>query len=261
MRGSELRYRSHKWKRYWMSWAVRRAARVIAVSQGLGDLAIDLGANPAYVKVIPNGVQEEVFRPRDRAEARSKYGIPEHDRVVLCAGYLAQLKGHHIAIAAARTLIEQGFPVRLMIAGGTGRSGRYASALRAQVVGADLEQHVHFIGEVSQATLAELMSAADVFCMASSSEGWPNVVNEALACGTPVVATDVGAVRHMLPSDRYGYIIPVEDVSALAEALKKALERQWDVTAISGWGRSRSWDQVAEEVVQQALEVVGREID
>ena len=48
------------------------------------------------------------------------------------------------------------------------------------------------------------MSAADVFCLASSTEGWPNVVNEALACGTPVVATDVGAVRQMIVSDQYG---------------------------------------------------------
>jgi glycosyltransferase involved in cell wall biosynthesis len=77
------------------------------------------------------------------------------------------------------------------------------------------------------------------------------VVNEALACGTPVVATDVGAVRQMVVSSRYGYVVPVHDGEALAEALGAALAGRWDHEAISDWGRSRSWGQVAEEVLEQ----------
>ena len=72
---------------------------------------------------------------------------------------------------------------RLMIAGGIGRSGRYAESLRRLVAANGLGDRVTFLGEVTQEGLAELMSAADVFCLASSTEGWPNVVNEALACG------------------------------------------------------------------------------
>jgi glycosyltransferase involved in cell wall biosynthesis len=109
---------------------------------------------------------------------------------------------------------------------------------------------------VTQDALAELMSAADVFCLASSTEGWPNVVNEALACGTPVVATDVGAVRQMIDSDRYGSVVPVRDGEALAEALRAALTGRWDHEAISARGRSRSWSLVAEEVLEQMRAVL-----
>jgi glycosyltransferase involved in cell wall biosynthesis len=100
------------------------------------------------------------------------------------------------------------------------------------------------------------MSAADVFCLASSTEGWPNVVNEALACGTPVIATDVGAVRQMIVSERYGSVVPVDDGEALTEALRMALTREWDQEAISAWGRSRSWAQAADEVLDEMREVL-----
>lgn len=256
MRGSELRYRRQKWKCFWMGWALRRAGRVITVSSGLRDLAIALGADPACVKVIPNGINANVFFRRDKAACRHKHDISARHGVILCAGDLAELKGHHRVIRALKTLVDGGLQARLLIVGGVGRSGRYAETLRSLMVECGLQENIRFTGEVKQEALAELMCAADVFCMASSSEGWPNVVNEALACGTPVVATDVGAVRQMIVSDRYGLIVPVEDARALAGALTFALTHDWQHQAISDWGGSRSWDHVAAEVLVQAREVV-----
>ncbi len=197
IRGSELRYRRHRSKRFWMSWALRRADRVIAVSDGLRELAIALGAEPQRVKTVPNGIDGDVFFRRDRRACRSSHGIAAAERIIFSAGDLAELKGHHRVIAAVKSLNGRGVRARLLIAGGVGRSGRYAEALRRQVKADGLGDQVAFLGEVTQEALAELMSAADVFCLASSTEGWPNVVNEALACGTPVVATDVGAVRQI----------------------------------------------------------------
>jgi teichuronic acid biosynthesis glycosyltransferase TuaC len=257
MRGSELRYRKQKIKSFWMGWALRRADRVITVSGGLRDLAIDLGVNPGRVKVIPNGINGDVFFPRDRAACRHRHAIPADDGIILCAGDLAELKGHHRVIRALKTLVDAGLPARLLVVGGVGRSGRFANTLRNLVVECGLQERVRFLGEVQQETLAELMCAGDVFCMASSSEGWPNVVNEALACGTPVVATDVGAVRQMIVCERYGSIVPLGDAHALADALTSALTHGWDRQAISDWGGSRSWRQVAAEVLEQAREIVG----
>ena len=255
IRGSELRYRHQRSKRFWMSWALRRADRVIAVSDGLGQLAVDLGVDPRRVKIVPNGINAEVFYRRDRLQCRVSHGIAVAERIILSAGDLAELKGHHRVIAAITALNRSGVRARLLIAGGLGRSGRYAETLRQQVIASGLEDQVAFLGEVTQDELAELMCAADVFCLASSTEGWPNVVNEALACGTPVVATDVGAVRQMIVSDQYGHVVPVHDGDALAEALRSAVTGQWDHETISARGRSRSWNQVAEDVLEQMVAV------
>jgi len=252
MRGCELRYQYHPLKRHWMACAIRRARRVITVSNGLRALAIELGANPAAVRTVPNGINEKTFFRRDRVACRRAHQIPEEALVILSAGDLARIKGHHHVIEAVRSLVDGGMPARLLIAGGLGRSGQYAATLRARVKELGLEDRVRFIGMAAQNTLAELMSAADVFCLASSSEGWPNVVHEALACGTPVVATDVGAVKQMLPSPRLGTIVSAGDGFALTAALREALTRGWDSSLISSWGRSRSWDQVAKEVLEEA---------
>ena len=100
IRGSELRYRRHPFRRFWMSWSLRRADGVIAVSDGLRELAIDLGVDPRRVRTVPNGIDATLFFRRDRLACRARHGISEKDRVILSAGDLAELKGHHRIIAA-----------------------------------------------------------------------------------------------------------------------------------------------------------------
>jgi glycosyltransferase involved in cell wall biosynthesis len=95
-----------------------------------------------------------------------------------------------------------------------------------------------------------MMTAADVFCLASSREGWPNVVNEALACATPVVTTDVGGAPDMVPGEEYGFVVPAGDGEALGAALRRALTKDWDRKAIAAWGGSRSWSNVAAETFE-----------
>src|SRR5207244_3701 len=87
-------------------------------------------------------------------------------------------------------------------------------------------------------------------------EGWPNVVQEAMGCGTPVVATQVGAIPELIPSSRYGITVPPNDVAALARALAQSFQIKWDHAAISAWAQSRSWEEVATEVLEQMRQVI-----
>jgi glycosyltransferase involved in cell wall biosynthesis len=256
LRGSEVLHAKYDLRRLALRIAFRRANRIITVSERLRQFAITLGAEPGRVKTIPNGVDAARFFVRPSLECRKKHGLPLDRKIVLSAGHLIELKGHHHAVRALRSLREQGVNADLVIVGGPGEVQSYEREIRRTISDSGLQDHVYLRGEVPQEVLAELMAAADVFCLASSREGWPNVVNESLACGLPVVAANVGAVPEMIPSPLYGLIVPANDVPALGRALREALAREWDRLAIAAWGQSRSWQHVAKDVLQEMRQVL-----
>jgi glycosyltransferase involved in cell wall biosynthesis len=255
LRGNETDHNQRRYRGYTMRWAICNASRVIAVSERLRCFAVECGIDPARTTTIPNGIDASVYYPRAGRSILARFSIPDNVPLILSVGYLIERKGHHRAIQALETLAAAGSPAHLVIAGGPGGEGRFEPILKNLIAELDLASRVHFTGNVPQDDLAQLMSAADVLVLASSNEGWPNVVNEALACGLPVVATDVGAVPEMLPSEDYGLVVPLDDPTALALALSRALKSRWDRTAIAAWGAGRSWQRVAVEVVE-CLEAV-----
>jgi teichuronic acid biosynthesis glycosyltransferase TuaC len=256
LRGNETEHSKHFLRGAAIRWAIRKAAHVITVSDRLRKVAIACGADPDRTTTVPNGIDSSIYYPRKQRDILSRFSIPEHVPLILSAGHLIELKGHHRVIRSLRTLVEAGSPAHLVIAGGPGSRRSFEPSLRTLVADLRLEDRVHFTGHVPPESLAQLMSAAAVFVLASSREGWPNVVNEALACGTPVVATDVGAVPEMLPSMEYGFVVPVNDQPRLERALLDALNWRWNRNHIAAWGASRSWDQVAAD----ALQCLGRSV-
>lgn len=249
LRGSETAFAAYRWRRLAMRWALRRAAAVIVVSEPLRRFAVSMGAR--RVATIPNGIDAGVFQPGGHEAARAALGIGPEKRVVVSAGELIEAKGHHLVIGAAAALLRQGRPIEVFIAGAVSRGGRpFERELRGLAGRLGVAGHVHFTGWLERRRLAELLAAADVFCLASFAEGWPNVVHEAMACGTPVVASRVGAIPEMIPDERYGLTVPARDEAALGGALARALETEWDRAAIAARGQSRSWSEVAREAVR-----------
>ncbi len=246
-RGNEPKHSLSRIGRFWMTRAARKASRIFAVSERLRQFAIDLGAAPEGKTISTESIRR-CFRPRDRVACRIKHGLALDRPVILSAGALVERKGHHRILEALRSIASGGTSVQLAIAGAAGPEGQYERKLRDLTTQLGLEESVRFLGGLSPEALAEVMSACDVFCLASTNEGWPNVVHEALACGAPVVATDVGAVPEMLAGGQNGLVVPVKNRAALASALQEALGRDWDRQAIAAWGRARSWGQVASEV-------------
>jgi glycosyltransferase involved in cell wall biosynthesis len=263
LRGSELLHARYPLRRALLRWALRRASRVITVSEQLRRFAVDLGVDAGKTRTIPNGIDANRFFPRDRAEARRKHQLAPGQRIVLSAGHLIELKGHHYTIRAVKGLMAQGIPTQLLIAGGAPGPGvpSYERQLRRLIDDLGAAGFVRLLGHVNAETLSELMAAADVFCLASSREGWPNVVHEALACGAPVVATEVGAVPELLCRSEYGLIVPQRNPAALENALREALLTHWNGSEISAWAHSRSWEQVARDAVEELRQVVSEAPD
>ena len=251
LRGSETAFAEYRYRRKTLRWAMRRAGHVIAVSDDLRDFAIREGVSRERASTIPNGIDTAIFHPSEPQEVRLRRGLPLDRQLIVSAGELIEAKGHHLVIRSVKTLLDRGRKVELLILGSTARGGpRYENDLRRLVSELGIGANVHLIGWVNRDGLAELLSAADLFCLASFTEGWPNVVNEALACGTPVVASRVGGVPAMLSSEQYGVMVPPKDVGALTEALHRGLDTRWDRAAIAARGQSRTWADVAREVIE-----------
>jgi teichuronic acid biosynthesis glycosyltransferase TuaC len=246
-----------------MGWALRRAARVITVSRRLAEFAVRLGVDPARVATIPNGINPDVFYPRDKEELRAKFGMAAGTQHILSVGYLIKRKRHGDIIQATAELRAAGRKVEVWIVGNPGSEDSCAEELYRLAARLNLQDAVHFVPGASQQTVAEYMTAADVLCLASTREGWPNVVHEALACGCPAVASDVGAVPDMLPTRDYGIVVPLDPAAEFAEALREALgaalDRKWDREAIAAYGRSRTWDAVAREALDQLSLAAGEQ--
>jgi glycosyltransferase involved in cell wall biosynthesis len=248
LRGSIVRLRHYRLHRPQIRWALDRAARVIAVSQSLKDVATDLGVAAQHITVIPNGVDLAKFHPKGRSAAREACGLPLDRPVILTVGGIYEGKAqHHVVEALARLSIQYPDAVYVMV--GEDRRDGYVERLRDLIARSGLSDRVRFAGLQRHDALADWYSAADVFCLATRSEGWANVLLEALACGTPVVATRVGGNEEIVPSERYGLLVPYGDVPALARALDRAIESRWDRAALAAYAATHTWETAASRVM------------
>lgn len=193
-------------------WAANLAEAVIAVSSRLRDKLVELGIDPSKITVLRNGVDTDCFVPEERQAARMRLGLSAVP-TALCVGNLVPEKGHALAIEALGCL--PGW--QLVVVG----DGPARGELARQVAAAGLSARVHFLPVMPQADLRWAYSAADVMLLTSTREGWPNVVLEALACGTPVASMDVGAAAEMLSGTPAGRIVRERDPAALAAAAQE----------------------------------------
>jgi teichuronic acid biosynthesis glycosyltransferase TuaC len=239
----------YRLRRPQLRFALERAARVVAVAGSLKADAVRLGIPAERVRVIENGVDADLFRPLDRQEARRSLGLPEEGPLVVSVGTLAPRKGFHLVMEAMSLLKDRWPDLRFAVVGGAGAEGAMEKGLRDIAVRLGVADRVVFAGARQREELAAWYSAADVFVLASAHEGCPNVVLEALACGTPVVATPVGNVLELVPAAA-GRVVPRE-VPALAEALDDVLSRTWDRDRIRAGVEPRSWRSVGREVVEE----------
>jgi glycosyltransferase involved in cell wall biosynthesis len=211
-RGSDINLLAHyAVPRRLMQWAAQQANACVGVSQALTQRMAHLGFPANRIKTLPNGVDLSLFQLQTQALTRKVLAWP-NTPTLLMVGNLVENKGQHLAIEALVHL--PGF--RLVLVGeGPQRAAlaRLASRLR-------LTSRVQFLGQVAPHQLAFCYSAADLLLLPSSREGLPNVLLEAMACGTPVVATRVGGVAEIVHSPAAGQLMVERTVASLVQAVQ-----------------------------------------
>lgn len=242
LRGTEVPHSRNPALRPRLVRTLRAAARIFTVSDSLRQLALELGADAAKSEVVGNGVDLARFHPVDRVAARQALGLPLDAQVLISVGALVERKGMHRVIDCLPALIEQHPRLHYLIVGGASPEGDNRGELVAQVARLGLAGRVHFLGALPPDELKTPLSAADVFVLATRNEGWANVFLEAMACGLPVVTTDVGGNAEVVCRAELGSIVPFGDAAALQRALDAALDAQWDRGAILDYARANQWD-------------------
>lgn len=249
LRGTELPYSRSFYRRWQMQWVFKKSAKIICVSRSLAEVALKLGADAEKLKVIPNGINTDIFYPRSRSRARDRLGIEKNATVILSVGGLVKRKGFQRVIQHLPRLRVEIDNLQFLIVGGGSVEGDYSDELHALVKELQLEDVVRFEGLQPPEKLPDYYGASDLFVLATANEGWPNVLVESLACGTPVVATDVGGVKEIITHDYLGKTVPFGDKEDLYLAINHSLHKKWDREKIAVYGQNRSWNNVADEVL------------
>lgn len=239
-RGSDLNLiPQYRIPRAMIGWAARRVEASIGVSAALVDVLRGFGVPADRLHVFRNGVDLERFSPVPRDQARHQLGLGGTPQL-LSVGNLVDLKGHHLIIDALPLLVERYPQVQLAIVG----SGEERLHLEQRASDRGVRDRVMFAGAIANADLAAWYNAADALVLASSREGWANVLLESMGCGTPVVATRVGGTPEVV-IDQVGRLIDERTAAGIAAAVAGLLDAPPARTTVRKYAERFSWEQTS----------------
>jgi len=226
---------------------------VAATEREREDLILHYGASPTKIAVIPCGVNLDLFRPIDKETARRRLRL-DHEKVMLCVGRIDPLKGLD-QLLRALTYIRGNEAPRLMIVGGDQHSQDEVHALQRMARELHIEERVGFVGAVAQEKLPLYYSAADICVISSYYESFGMVALESLSCGTPLVATDVGAMRHIIRNNEAGRIVedntPRQLASTISDLLSQTQDQAQGVETRRAAMAEFSWANITEMMLRE----------
>jgi teichuronic acid biosynthesis glycosyltransferase TuaC len=237
----------HVLPRRMIQWAARESAGMITVCAALKDGLLELGADGGKIRVLRNGVDLQVFRPVERTAARQRLGLVAP--TLLSVGHLIPRKAHDLVIQALVQL--PGYD--LLIAG----LGPDEQKLRALAKAVGIETRVRFLGRVPHDQLRDVYSAADLLVLASSREGWANVLLEAMACGTRVAASDVWGTPEVVAAPEAGSLFKQRTPDAIAATVREVMARPEDRAATRRYAEGFSWDDTTRGQLELFRSIVG----
>lgn len=234
--------------------AARAASTVLAVSRSVRDTIAAFGVRTDHVRTVPVGVDQDLFAPGHPQDRRSEQ--------ILFVGWPNFNKGVDVLLEAMALLRRQGTPGRLVVAGGSfyRDTRRQEERLHELAARLKLGDRVQFIGWQPQAEVARLMAESAVVVLPSRAESFGAVLVEALACGTPVVATRCGGPEEIVRRET-GLLVPVGDAPALADAITDVLTHQgrYVPQRLRAYALDRfGWPEIVKQVHGAYVDAVGR---
>jgi len=212
--------------------AAHDCAAMITVCNALKDAIVELGGEESKVTSLRNGVDLELFRPEDRLQARAAFGMGS-SFAIASVGHLIERKGHHLIIESLSSIPD----AELYIAG----AGEEDARLRSLAARLGVSERVHFLGAMPQSRLRTLYNAADCLVLASSREGWANVLLEAMACGTPVVASNVWGTPEVVAVPEAGVLMSSRTAQGCADGVAELRRRYPAHAATRRYAEQFSW--------------------
>lgn len=229
-------------------WAAGRSAGMITVCQALKNAMLELGIDGERIVPLRNGVDLEAFRPVDREQHRQRLGLGQHF-TLLAVGHLAAHKGQALIIEALPALPD----VRLLIAG----SGPDRDSMEALARSLGVQDRVTFLGAVPHAELKYCYGAADALVLASSREGWANVLLESMACGTPVIASNVWGTPEVVGSPEAGVLMSERSPQGIVDAVRALRADYPERHRTRRYAEGFSWDETTSGQLKLFRQILG----
>ena len=220
----------------------------IGVSQDLCDIAVSLGADPDKCYMQPEGIKPEIFSfASNNLEAK-------YPKTVLFVGSLLPVKNIMRMVEAFYLAYKKDKSLKFVIVG----KGPLECSMKQKIIEYNFISRFKFLKDIDEIYLAELMRKSSILCLPSVSEGWPHVIQEAMACGTPVVAASVGGIKEQIISDDYGYLCDPYSPDDITNKILKALRRSdWNCLKIAERGRLFTREDMAIKTVKVYKKVLG----
>ena len=244
--------------KYFAEVVLSSARKITAVSQSLLEEGKEKGVKiPIEKFAITNNFYDfNLFKIKSQIETRDLLNLPSESKMIFFAGALRKIKNIYLLLESLKQLLNIYDQIHLLLAG----YGYEENNLKTFITENHLSENVSFIGNLDVESLINYYNAADLLCLPSFSEGFPNVVVESLLCGTPVVGASVGGIPKIINHGINGYLIDPRKKEELTDALIKTLNNKWDreqlresVSFLSSENVFKQYDSLYNEVFNKKL--------
>lgn len=240
--------------KYMLTYVLRASNKITCVSKDLKKRILSFGVNDSNIFIVKNGISNE-FLNSEIFDVRKRHGIDQNKFIFISVMRLIEIKDPITLLKAFEMISKATDNVHLIIVG----DGHLKKPIGDFIEKRKLNKHVTLTGNIPHHEIPSYMASSNVFCLSSLMEGFPTVIFEAMAFGTPIVATNVGGVPEAIKSEEYGFLVPANNHIALADAMGKSISKKWDSKRIETYAKENLWGNIADDYVSIYKGIIKRD--